>query len=337
MDAWNARMSKALAPVRKTAPPARPLERANFFLSSSIALAARSVAIPSTRVGGRATPPLPRPPRRPLSSHAPPLDTLRPTPPPTPPRLSQVALTKTVNDEFVRFGDVVQIANLAHGAVLAVDVASTDLAPRASCVVSGAFEPKARAPCAGNTFTFEKYHPRSTAVLVPTYDDGSALRPEGEDCANPAAGCVGGGGVIDEDENAPAAKMRLKSFPVSTTHFARLSRECEVVCSAIDSYECVFEVLTPDPARRLASEGVEVMAGAPVVLLHCQTNRCAAMEGAAFATDFGNELEVCGRTVTGAGNAYVMQGLATGKPQSMSAKAPGDVNVFTIVTGETTS
>ena len=61
------------------------------------------------------------------------------------------------------------------------------------------------------------------------------------------------------------------------------------------------------------------------------------MEGAAFATDFGNELEVCGRTVTGAGNAYVMQGLATGKPQSMSAKAPGDVNVFTIVTGETTS
>ena len=260
-------------------------------------------------------------------------------PPPPPPRLAQVALTKTVNDEFVRFGDVVQIANLAHGAVLAVDVASTDPRPaEASCVVSGAFEPKAQAPCARNTFTFEKYHPRSTAVLVPTYDD-EILRygQKVKIVANPAAGCVGGGGVIDEDENAPAAKMRLKSFPVSTTHFARLSRECEVVCSAIDSYECVFEVLTPDPARRLASEGVEVMAGAPVVLLHCQTNRCAAMEGAAFATDFGNELEVCGRTVTGAGNAYVMQGLATGKPQSMSAKAPGDVNVFTIVTGETTS
>jgi hypothetical protein len=44
---------------------------------------------------------------------------------------------------------------------------------------------------------------------------------------------------------------------------------------------------------------------------------------------------VSGKTAVGAGNSYVMEGIATGKPQSMSQKAPQDVNVFTIVSGAT--
>ena len=224
-----------------------------------------------------------------------------------------------MNDEYVHFGDVVQIANLASGAVLAVDVEARDPRPAENaCAVSASVQHAY--PCARNTFPFEKYVPRASAVLVPTYDDdvlhyGQKVKL----VVNPAAG------------GAPPA--RLKSFPVTTTHFSRFSRNCEVVACGVDSYECVFEVLTPDPAKRLVSEGVAVMAGAPVVFLHCQTNQCLSVEGFSFANDFGDELEVCGRTDVGAGNSYVMEGMATGKPQSMTQKAPGNVNVFTIVGG----
>ena len=224
-----------------------------------------------------------------------------------------------MNDEYVHFGDVVQIANLASGAVLAVDVEARDPRPAENaCAVSAAV--RHADPCARNTFTFEKYVPRSSAVLIPTYDDdvlhyGQKVKLVVNPRRAARRPCV----------SSPSPSRRRTS-PGS-------SRNCEVVACGNDSYECVFEVLTPDPAKRLVSEGVAVMAGAPVVFLHCQTNQCLSVEGLSFTNDFGDELEVCGRTNVGAGNSYVMEGIATGKPQSMTQKAPGNVNVFTIVGG----
>ena len=219
-----------------------------------------------------------------------------------------------------------QLENVTSGAVVAVDVESRDPRPAENaCAVSASFHVDA---CARNTFTFEPYVPRTAkaAAMLPTYDDdilhyGQKVKL----VVNPAA---------IEGSDWDVATCRLKSFTVSQTHFAKFSRRCEVVASGNDSYECVFEVLTPDPAKRLVSEGVPVMAGAPIVLLHCQTNQCLSVPGPAFANDFGDELEVAGHTASGAGNAYVMQGLATGKPSGMTAKAPGDVNTFVIVAGE---
>ena len=47
---------------------------------------------------------------------------------------------------------------------------------------------------------------------------------------------------------------------------------------SVSPYAAVFEVLTPEPTKRLVSEGVPVMAGAPIVLLHSQTNQCLSVE-----------------------------------------------------------
>ena len=199
----------------------------------------------------------------------------------------QVDLTKAASDEYVHFGDVVQLENVTSGAVVAVDVESRDPRPAAT--------------------------------------DGSNWNVE---------------------------KCFVRSFAVSQTHFAKYSRRGEVVASGNDSYECVFEILTPDPAKRLVSEGVPVMAGAPVVLLHCQSNQvslflfyvpairltscfvhsqCLCVGTQGFANDFGTELEVCGHTATSVGNSYKMEGLATGVPGSLKERAPQDCNVFAIV------
>lgn len=186
----------------------------------------------------------------------------------------------------------------------------------------------ATAPCARNTFTLERYAPTNPNALHDAYDDD--LLHYGQKVklvVNPAA---------LEAVCPPGGVARLKSFPVSQTHFSKRARECEYVASWNDGYDCVFQILTPDPTKRLVSEGVAVMAGAPIVVLHCNTNQLASVsDAAAFENDFGRELEVSGKTAVGAGNSYVMEGIATGKPQSMSQKAPQDVNVFTIVSGAT--
>ena len=239
------------------------------------------------------------------------------------PHSPQVDLTKAASDEYVHFGDVVQLENVTSGAVVAVDVESRDPRPAEnSCAVSASFHVEA---CARNTFTLEPYVPRTAkaAAMMPVYDDdvlhyGQKVKL----VVNPAA---------MEGSNWNVEKCFVKSFTVSQTHFAKYSRRGEVVASGNDSYECVFEILTPDPAKRLVSEGVPVMAGAPVVLLHCQSNQCLCVGTHGFANDFGKELEVCGHTATSVGNSYKMEGLATGVPGSLKERAPQDCNVFAIV------
>lgn len=181
------------------------------------------------------------------------------------PHPPQVDLTKAASDEYVHFGDVVQLENVTSGAVVAVDVESRDPRPAEnSCAVSASFHVDA---CARNTFTLEPYVPRTAkaAAMMPVYDDdvlhyGQKVKL----VVNPAA---------TDASNWNVDKCYVRSFAVSQTHFAKYSRRGEVVASGNDSYECVFEILTPDPAKRLVSEGVPVMAGAPVVLLHCQSNQ----------------------------------------------------------------
>ena len=238
-------------------------------------------------------------------------------------RTPQVDLTKAASDEYVHFGDVVQLENVTSGAVVAVDVESRDPRPAEnSCAVSASFHVDA---CARNTFTLEPYVPRTAkaAAMMPVYDDdvlhyGQKVKL----VVNPAA---------TDGSNWNVEKCFVRSFAVSQTHFAKYSRRGEVVASGNDSYECVFEILTPDPAKRLVSEGVPVMAGAPVVLLHCQSNQCLCVGTHGFANDFGKELEVCGHTATSVGNSYKMEGLATGVPGSLKERAPQDCNVFAIV------
>ena len=239
------------------------------------------------------------------------------------PHPPQVDLTKAASDEYVHFGDVVQLENVTSGAVVAVDVESRDPRPAEnSCAVSASFHVEA---CARNTFPLEPYVPRTAkaAAMMPVYDDdvlhyGQKVKL----VVNPAA---------TESSNWNVEKCFVRSFAVSQTHFAKYSRRGEVVASGNDSYECVFEILTPDPAKRLVSEGVPVMAGAPVVLLHCQSNQCLCVGTHGFANDFGKELEVCGHTATSVGNSYKMEGLATGVPGSLKERAPQDCNVFAIV------
>lgn len=65
----------------------------------------------------------------------------------------------------------------------------------------------------------------------------------------------------------------------------------------------MWEVVTPDPAQRALSTGLEVLAGAPLQLVHCGTHKPLLVEaGQRYPNDFGLEWEltarVCGSKVS---------------------------------------
>lgn len=59
---------------------------------------------------------------------------------------------------------------------------------------------------------------------------------------------------------------------------------------------------------RAASEGVEVAVGAPLLLVHCATQKPLCVEAAKVPTDYGIELEVgrAGARATGTGTLRLL-------------------------------
>ena len=101
-----------------------------------------------------------------------------------------------MNDEYVHFGDVVQIANLASGAVLAVDVArARGPRPAENACRRLRTGPTTRTRALATPSRSRNTVPRASAVLEPTYDDaGPSRASEGEEGVNPEGR---GSGVAD--------------------------------------------------------------------------------------------------------------------------------------------
>ncbi len=53
-------------------------------------------------------------------------------------------------------------------------------------------------------------------------------------------------------------------------------------------------MVTPEPSQRVLSEGVEVAAGAPILLVHAATQKPLLADGQKHPNDFGNEVCVGG-------------------------------------------
>ena len=102
----------------------------------------------------------------------------------------------------------------------------------------------------------------------------------------------------------------------------------EVSFTSNETYDTVWVLLTPDPTKQLISEGISVMAGAPVLLQHAATKSCLSAEPHSFTSDFGREKEVAAHNHTGQKHLFVLDADKRGKPQGMATKAPTDQNIF---------
>ena len=128
---------------------------------------------------------------------------------------------------------------------------------------------------------------------------------------------------------SPQSRLWLASQPVSLSAAARHSKHGLVSWSAAEGgADSVWQVLTPDPAMQLASEGQPVLLGAPLLLRHVMTQQCLAAEAAAVGTDWGTEREVSVHTFAPAVHVASLQAAAASKPEAALLKAAAEANVW---------
>ena len=128
---------------------------------------------------------------------------------------------------------------------------------------------------------------------------------------------------------SPASRLCLTSQPVSLTAAARRSKHGLVAWAAAEGgADSVWQVLTPDPAMQLASEGQPLLVGAPVLLRHVMTQQCLAAEDATIGTDWGTEREVAVFTFAPSGHVASLQAAAASKPEATLLKPAVDANIW---------
>ena len=179
-------------------------------------------------------------------------------------------------------------------------------------------------PCMRNTFVLQKYIPKKPNV----YDkelDGNTLH-YGQKfylIANP--------GLLGEAGGGASEPLHVQSEQVSTTSFASITREQSIYLSQISSYGGVWEVVTPDPMKRPASQYMPVLAGVPVIIRHCGTRKNLNCETATVRNDLGAEYEVTAHTVVSTTAQCGLEATKSGAPESTVEKMPLRQNVWRLI------
>jgi hypothetical protein len=105
--------------------------------------------------------------------------------------------------------------------------------------------------------------------------------------------------------------------------------------TTLRDYDSVFTVVTPDPAHRIASDGIDVLAGVPICLKHCATNALLCLEGTSYPNEFGTEREVSFKTMHSNGKKLLLVHERNGELTStLPGKQPA-ANQFRFVVGST--
>jgi len=240
--------------------------------------------------------------------------------------MQEVELTSKEADGLVHMSDVIQIHSAVSESAIAADLSDRDVRiGEGSCAVTCAL-PEQSFPCARNTFVLSQYIPNKLNAEDVVYDDdvlryGMKVRIH----MNPAY--LGG----EEGGEEGRGGYQLFSKIISTTHYAKYSRHQLVGMTGRNNFETVWQVVTPNPDERVVSEGMEVLAGAPVNLLHCMTGQALHLEESIYENDFGKEYEVSAYTAHGRQKKNNCELASTGSIKAMVDKPMTNANVFRLL------
>lgn len=138
-------------------------------------------------------------------------------------------------------------------------------------------------------------------------------------------------GLLGDASSDYSDPLYIQSEQVSTTSFACMTREQTIYLSQINSYGGVWEILTPDPMKRPASQFLPVLAGVPVIIRHCGTRKNLNCESATVRNDLGSEFEVTAHTVVSTTAQCGLEATKNGAPESTVEKMPLKQNVWRLV------
>jgi hypothetical protein len=244
--------------------------------------------------------------------------------------LQEVELSRVADDDYVHFGDVLQLVHIETSSVVACDPSDADSRPgELACAATAATH--VTAPCARNSLILLRYTPPVGSPPEPEYgDDSLRYGQKVQLAAHPS--------VFGEEPDAGGGPRPLCLFskPVSTTHHSKYSHQQLVGFTyRAHSFDTVWEVVTPDPAQRGLSIGVEVFAGAPVLLMHCATQKPLIVESQRYPTDFGVELELTARISANQGVKSVCEMTTRGLLRGSLPKSESAGSCWTLMPGTT--
>jgi len=221
-----------------------------------------------------------------------------------------VELTGGTGDGAITLGEPIEIVSTATGSRLAVDL---DERSPGQSMVTGTTGETYGGPSARCTFVLEQYVPPKENAYDSVYE-GPALRYGMKVRVLVNAAALGADAA--DTGKAGETTRALCSAPKSSGALARLSKHQAVAVAddATTPYHCVWQVVTPRASERVVSEGLEVLQGAPVALVHCATLTPLCMEGPHMVlTDFGYEHEVSCHADVSSGRVDAMDSLFQGK------------------------
>jgi len=236
--------------------------------------------------------------------------------------LQPVDLTVIRNDGYVHFGDLVMLKSLGTDAFLSGDLQDKD--PRPGEISYALTASPDGNPAARNTFLIDKVDSSSGDDTV-RYGEPVKLR------INPRLR----GLARDNQGKVVNSPMYIVSTPVSFGNYAKMSHKCEVMLTPKESHLTVWEFHVADASQRFEYEGMPVHAGDPIVLKHRGTNeKLCALKEFLHSTDFGEEFEVCGSTITTGGKQGMLMHEAEGQCGTLNERPLKSVNHWTIVIGD---
>lgn len=99
------------------------------------------------------------------------------------------------------------------------------------------------------------------------------------------------------------------------------------------SYDTVFQIVAPDPAHRIASEGVAVLAHVPLCIQHCATNALMHLTDASYPNEFAGDRELTFHTTRSSGKKALLHHENRGQLTSTIPSKHADPNFFVFLIG----
>lgn len=99
------------------------------------------------------------------------------------------------------------------------------------------------------------------------------------------------------------------------------------------SYDTVFQIVSPDPAHRIASEGVAVLAHVPLCIQHCATSALMNLTDASYPNEFAGDRELTFHTTRSKGKKALLHHENRGHLTGTIPSKHSDPNFFVFLTG----
>jgi hypothetical protein len=101
------------------------------------------------------------------------------------------------------------------------------------------------------------------------------------------------------------------------------------------SYDTVFQIVSPDPAHRIASEGVPVLAHVPLCIQHCATSALLHLTDASYPNEFVSDKELTFNTTRSSGKKALLHHENRGQLTGTIPSKHSDPNFFVFLIGST--